>query len=280
MAHRRLSLAGLRPLMLTAALALSGCAAMPLPVGSLPDDPERAAQQYRLGLDFTQGVGVKQDYARGLGHFKQAARLGSDEAAYMAGMAYMTGRGTGRDFGAAARWLEPAAEAGHPNAAYQLGRLHINGLGIPEDEAWGAYWLGRAAAAGHGEAMLRLAICYHAGMGLPKDPGMAWYWADQAAQTGTDKAVEARSRLRAATDAAQRTQAAARARRAAASGVDLATATYMQRQLQRLGYAPGVIDGLWGPRSAAALDAFRGAKSLPQLSGPTAADLERLRSAP
>ncbi|MFC6671414.1 peptidoglycan-binding domain-containing protein [Marinobacterium aestuariivivens] len=56
-----------------------------------------------------------------------------------------------------------------------------------------------------------------------------------------------------------------------------ATASYVQRQLQRLDYSPGVVDGLWGSRSAGALAAFRRDRSMPGDGRPTSADLERLR---
>lgn len=275
--HRKGTRAGLRALLLGAAISLAGCSALPLPLGMLEPDPEQAQAEYREGLNYTQGIGVEQDYAAGVRHFKRAARLGSLDAAYMTGLAYVTGRGVNGDFDTAAYWLEPAAENGHAGAAFLLGKLYINGLGVDEDRAWGAYWLGRAAAGGQSQAMLELAVCYHAGIGLPADPGMAWLWADRAADAGIDKAAEASRRLLNESSSAERREAISRVQQAASGTSDLATTTYLQQTLSQLGYKLGLIDGLWGPRTRKALSSFRLAESMPDPETPRFNDLERLR---
>jgi len=267
---------GFRALLLSTAIGLAGCSALSGSFGSLEPDPQRAAAEYRVGINYTQGIGVEQDYAKGVRHFKRAAQLGSLEGAYMTGLAYVTGRGVKGDFETAAGWLEPAAEGGHTGAAFLLGKLYINGQGVDRDRAWGAYWLGRAAAGGQAQAMLELAICYHAGIGLPADPGMAWLWADRAADAGVDKAAEASSKLRGESSATERRSAISRAQQAGTGASDLATTTYLQQQLLQLGYEPGIIDGLWGPRTRKALSRFRLAESLPDPETPRFNDLERL----
>ncbi|MGC4119668.1 MAG: polysaccharide deacetylase family protein [Myxococcales bacterium] len=45
---------------------------------------------------------------------------------------------------------------------------------------------------------------------------------------------------------------------------DKATTTTAQTQLTKLGYNPGVIDGLWGPKTSGAVKAFQAANKLPQ----------------
>ncbi|GGO86803.1 hypothetical protein GCM10011348_38540 [Marinobacterium nitratireducens] len=267
----------LRIVALGAALGMSGCSSLSLPFFTPEPDPQRAEAEYRTGINFTQGIGVEQDYAQGVRHFKRAARFGSQDAAYMTGLAYVTGRGVSGDFATAADWLEPAAEAGHPNAAFLLGKLYLSGLGVEKDKDWGVYWLGRAAEGGVTQAMLELAVCYHAGIGLPADPGMAWLWADRAADTGTDKAAKASSQLLGKSSASQRRQAINRVQSAASADSSLATVTYLQQKLAQLGYEPGLVDGLWGPRTREALEAFRLAESLPGGSVPHLRDLERLR---
>jgi hypothetical protein len=277
MAHRIAPLA--RTLLCATLLSLAGCASLPLPVGTLPADPVRAEQAYREGLSYTQGAGVTQDYAQGMQSFKQAARLGSADAAYMVGMGYLTGRGVARDDASAARWLEVANRAGHRAATFQLGKLHLNGQGVTRDRAWGALLLGLAASAGHSRAMLELAVCYRAGLGVPTDPGLAWYWADQARRNDANPLIQTVSdKLYRDSSDAQRQSAAARAASAQNRPLGLAGATYAQQQLQRLGYNPGQADGLWGPASNRALDAFRTAHSLPRGRPPDNADLLRLRA--
>jgi TPR repeat protein len=268
-----------RTLLCAALLTLAGCAALPLPVGTLPADPVRAEQQYREGLNYTQGVGVSQDYARGMQAFKQAARLGSADAAYMAGMGYLTGRGVTADDASAARWLEIANRAGHTPATFQLAKLYLNGKGVDQDRAWGALLLGLAAAEGHSQAMLELAVCYRAGIGVPTDVGLAWYWADQAGRHDRKPLIQTVSaRLYRDSSEAQRQNASARATSAQKRPLGLAAATYTQLQLKQQGYNPGPADGLWGPSSSRALDAFRNAHSLPAGGAPDNADMLRLRA--
>nr|WP_067298071.1 SEL1-like repeat protein [Marinobacterium profundum] len=268
-----------RTLLCAALLTLAGCAALPLPVGTLPADPVRAEQQYREGLNFTQGVGVSQDYARGMNAFKQAARLGSADAAYMAGMGYLTGRGVAPDDASAARWLEIANRAGHTPATFQLGKLYLNGKGVEQDRAWGALLLGLAAINGHSQAMLELAVCYRAGIGVPTDAGLAWYWADQAGRNDSNPLIQTvTARLYQDSSLAQRQNASSRAASAQKRPLGLASATYTQQLLKQQGYNPGPADGLWGPASSRALDAFRSAHSLPPGGPANNADLLRLRA--
>lgn len=277
MAYRVTSQA--RTLLCAAALTLAGCSALPLPVGTLPADPAKAEQHYREGLNYTQGVGVSQDYARGMQSFKQAARLGSADAAYLVGMGYLTGRGVTRDYSTAAQWLEIANRAGHNPATFQLGKLYLKGQGVSQDKEWGALLLGLAATGGHAQAMLELAVCYRGGIGVPTDPGLAWYWADQAGQSDTNPLIQTVSaRLRRDSSQAQRQSATARAKSAQKRPLNLASATYAQLQLQMLGYNPGSADGLWGPASSRALDAFRATQGLPRGTAPDNADLLRLRA--
>jgi hypothetical protein len=56
----------------------------------------------------------------------------------------------------------------------------------------------------------------------------------------------------------------------------------IQAELTRLGCRPGPIDGIWGPRTRAALERFDRAYESPRSTTrkPTAADLRRLRSVP
>lgn len=274
MAHRPVS--GSRAL-LFGALLLSGCAALPLPVGTLQPDPVQAAREYRLGLAYSDGSGVATDPASALTHFKRAARLGSADGAYRVGMAYLTGQGVEQDPAQAATWFQPAVEAGHAAASYQLGKLYINGRGVSTDKPWGARLLGMAASRGYPEAMLELAVCYHAGIGVPKDPGMAWYWSDRAARNDAPMATEATAKLRRFSRTSQRENARSRVLRADRQKPDLATTTYIQQQLSALGYHPGSIDGIWGPASTRALTHFRQLEALPRGGPPDDADLLRLR---
>lgn len=61
------------------------------------------------------------------------------------------------------------------------------------------------------------------------------------------------------------------------AGVDIAA---VQRGLSDRGYDVGVVDGIWGPRSQRALDAFRQSAGLSGRGRPTPADLSALSEPP
>lgn len=240
-----------------------------------PPRSGRAARYYRLGLACARGTTVLRDERRSARYLARAARLGSTEAAYLSGMAYLAGVGVRQDYGEASDWFLIAAASRHPDATYQVAKLYLKGLGVPQDPAWGALLMARAAATDHPSAMLELAFCHQFGTGVPVDRSLAWFWAARATKAGDPQAIGACRMLREFCCARERGEATRRA--LGSRTVDFATSVYVQTRLAQLGYRPGNSDGVWGPRSARALTAFRSDQSLHCVGRPTETDLEQLR---
>lgn len=234
---------------------LSGCAELSSS-GWIPtdDNPQLALAEYQKGMEYTQGQGVPQDYARGVAEFKRAAYHGSGNGAYMAGMSYLTGRGVEHSYSSAAQWLDQAARQGHGRAQYHLSRLYLNGNGVAQDPVWAMFLSGIAAAQGHPKAAFTLGVGYAKGLGLPASNAAAWYWYSQAEKNNIEYATTLRRKMEELTTPAQRQRISQRMR--LRQQPDRATAQFIQQQLQRMGYLKGSIDGIWGRQSRAAYSRY------------------------
>jgi TPR repeat protein/transglutaminase-like putative cysteine protease len=146
-----------------------------------------AEAQFRLGLAYHYGDGVKQDQAAAAPWFRLAAQQEHASGANMWGLYLMDGLGgVDRDRAAANDWYRRGAELGDEVAALNLGRNHLDGRGIARDAAQGVRYLLQAAELGNLEAQPLLAWRYADGNGVRKDDDAAAYWADLAAMRGSD----------------------------------------------------------------------------------------------
>ena len=63
-----------------------------------------AQAQYALGVLYTHGRGVPQDYTAAMSWYRKAAEQGDAQAQYNLGVSYRTGRGVAKDDAAAVLW--------------------------------------------------------------------------------------------------------------------------------------------------------------------------------
>ncbi len=258
--------------LLLALALLAGCSEMLVPqdseTGQLIQQSRagNAESQYQLGLRYTQGIDLPQNYRKAADQFRQAAESGHLRAQYLLGLAYYSGRGVPQDYARARQWLEQAAAAGHPGAQHQLGDLYLNGRGVSADKAWGIHWLSRAAQRGHAEAQYSLGVAYASGLGLPTDRVEGWKWLKLSELAGHEPATAVQQRLYAELTPLQQRQARYRARNWVAQEIvvepDSSLVRFAQYRLQQLGYKPGGVDGVMGPRTRGALEAFASERSL------------------
>lgn len=222
--------------------------------------------QYQMGILYTNGQGVAQDYAAAAAWFERSARLGHAPAQFMLGVAYASGRGVGVDDSAALKLFSAAARQGHARAQYQLANAVANGRGTEPDMAWAARWYGKSARQGHAAAMFSLGVSWAMGLGLPADPARAWAWLDLASSKGDKPAAPVRDKVAAAMSV--RDLSKARALRGQwkeandAPFADVPTVLYVQRGLGRLGLYAGLVDGVAGTLTEAAVGKYSGAAGL------------------
>lgn len=249
-------------------LALMGCA---LPA-SAPEGGERLQRlhdravagdlesQYQLGMHYTTDGRWPWDRMRGYRWFVDAAAGGHAGAEYMVGMAKLLGRGTLPDQDGAVHAFEKAAVHGHVRSQYQLGLAYLHGNGVAKDQAWGRQWLEQAAWAGHREAQFMLGVLFAGGVGGAEDRTEGWRWLELSRRAGQPQADEALNRLQGRMSLSERN--AARTLLAQTPEVDLdrlyrnPRVRFVQARLNQLAYPAGPEDGLYGPVTRAAVDAF------------------------
>ena len=92
---------------------------------------------------------------------KKAAEQGDITAQYKLGVLYSQGIGMEQDNAKACRWYRKAAEQGDMKAQYMLGRMYYNGEGVPQDFVKARQWWEKAAARawGSGRMTARRSSC-------------------------------------------------------------------------------------------------------------------------
>ncbi len=252
------------PILLVSLLLLAGCAAK---VDSLLANLVELAEngdadgQYRLGVRYTNGSGVRQDYATAAHWLDLAAAQGHPNAGYLLAIAYSTGRGVRVDQQRALKLFIRSAEAGHRRSQYQLGEAYANGRGAAKDPLWASRWYEKAARQKHPEALFSLGVFRAAGIDGGADPAQAWILLNLASDLGHPLAAEVRDRVAAGLSANALSRVKLQAVDWAGPNkmifADLPTVRYAQRALNMLGYSAGPEDGLVGPATRAAILKFR-----------------------
>ena len=144
--------------------------------------------------DFNKGLTAAQngDFATALEEFKPLAEQGHVDAQFNLGLMYSNGWGVLQDYKEAVRWYTLAAEQGYALAQFNLGTIYQNGTGVPQDykEAVRLYRL--AAEQGDSGAQYNLGTMYGNGKGVVQDFIYAHMWWNIAASNGFDKGNKTR----------------------------------------------------------------------------------------
>jgi cell division protein FtsN len=82
-----------------------------------------AKAQSILGLMYSYGEGVPEDYRESARWYRRAAEQGSSVAQYNLGMFYLEGQGVTQNTDAAIEWLTKSADGGHFRARSELAKL-------------------------------------------------------------------------------------------------------------------------------------------------------------
>lgn len=256
-------------------------------------------QTYLHGDDLASGLPQQERLFVAARWFRRAAEKGHAESQFRLATLYELGQGVYKDADQAQIWYQRAAKQGHVKAMHNLAVLSIRGNGRPKDYPVAALWFTHAADQGLPESQYNLALLYERGLGVERDLEQAYRWVSLAAQSGDEKSALKRAKLaqqlpeeqRARIDRDNATwvsapadletvgmperaptpkQPASAASAAAPEATSWSTqvtvqdspVATVQKLLQTLGYKPGPVDGIFGPRTAAAIREFESKSGL------------------
>jgi len=153
-------------------------------------DQGHAEAQYILGLLYSKGQGVAQDYAAAMKWYRMPADPGDVPAQYHLGHWYRNGQGVAQDYSAAMKWYRMAADQGDAQAQYNLGEMYYEGHGVAQDYSAAMKWYRMAADQGHAGAQGSLGVMYYGGKGVPQNTSEALRLLHKAQLQGYDPAKQ------------------------------------------------------------------------------------------
>lgn len=103
-----------------------------------------AAAQFRLGVLYDLGQGVKRDYAQAFMWYRKTAEKGNSDGQFNLGNLYQNGQGVTQDYAQAVTWYRKSADQGFSFAQMDLGRLYEKGQGVTQDYAQAVTWFRKA----------------------------------------------------------------------------------------------------------------------------------------
>lgn len=229
-------------------------------------DLGHAGAAYELGLAYMHGRGVAKDLELSAVWINRAADLGDPGAQFLVGSSFYGGIGVEQDITRGLEFLERSANQGHPKAQFLLGQAYVDGIGVERNAQWAARWYGKSARGGHPQAQYAFGVMCASGLGVPNSPRRAYFWLSIAAANGYDKAVALRDTIAKRLEPTELARADAKVARfsprESVGYADAPTVMYVQLRLRALGFEPGPVDGIVGPRTRAAIASFQSAENL------------------
>ncbi len=126
---------------------------------------------------------------------KRLAKGGDKSAQDNLGVMYSIGDGVPQDYKEAVKWFTKAAEQGDADAQKNLGVMYDTGEGVPQDYKEAVKWYTKAAEQGDADAQNNLGVMFDNGEGVPKDLVQAYAWYNVANAYGQEKAKECRDKI-------------------------------------------------------------------------------------
>ncbi|MDW3206933.1 MAG: peptidoglycan-binding protein [Alphaproteobacteria bacterium] len=241
------------------------------------------------------------DYVRAARIWSRLAVAGNAQAQNSLAYLFKRGWGVHQSYQEAVYWYERAAEQGRTEAIYDLAVMYDDGLGVPRDISRARELYRKAARNGFAPAHNNLGIILEKGRGIENDRRAAYFhYAIADRIGGADHAATNRRELAARlprheVDILDRmvarssngtlypgwpggtswTRPQSKAAPPPADSpiaqptaigpppVTVAEIRTLQRNLGRLGYDPGPVDGIMGPATRRALRAYESARGLP-----------------
>jgi TPR repeat protein len=124
----------------------------------LSGDEGNVYAQFNLGLLYSSGEGVPQDYVQALIWFRKAADQGDARAQVYLGGMYRVGRGVRQDDAQAVAWFRKAANQGNLFAQADLGEMYRDGQGVPQDFVRAYMWFNLVVSGASGASIRDQAV--------------------------------------------------------------------------------------------------------------------------
>lgn len=241
--------------------------------------------QFEIGAIYTEGSVIDQDFKAAMVWYERAAAKGFAPAQYRLGNLYEHGNGVDKDLEQARLWYNRAAEAGNRLAMHNLASLYASGELGEQQFASAAEWFERASEAGMTDSQFNLGMLYARGLGVAQDLKASYKWFALAAEGGDKDAGLARDDIGKSLDDAALAEAKSEIANWHMTPINIPanfapigtwsdsfdpgqtiTETQVtegvQLALARLGYDPGSIDGVMGPKTTQAITEFERATGM------------------
>lgn len=120
------------------------------------------------------------------------AQAGDPNAQNELGLMYSEGRGLPQNYPEAKDWFKKAADQGHAAAQVNLGTLYSLGRGAPYSDHMALFWFERAAEQRNALAFAKLGMMYERGRVVPRSLIEAHMWYNLSVAYGEKRAAESR----------------------------------------------------------------------------------------
>ena len=236
---------------------------------------------FEIGARYTEGRGVKSDFAEAANWYRMAADKGLALAQYRLANFLEKGTGVAPNIDEAKRYYEMAANAGNASAMHNLAVIYASGKDGAQDYAKAVEWFTKAADYGVSDSQFNLAILSARGNGTSQDLVTSYKWFAIAAKGGDSDAAQKRDEVANALkpDQLERARAEVDLWKAKAlnpdansantpdewAGKGLKTASVdmkkairnIQAILNKNGFDAGTPDGVMGAKTVSAIKAFQ-----------------------
>jgi localization factor PodJL len=150
---------------------------------------------FEIGARYTEGRGVKNDFAEAAKWYGLAADKGFALAQYRLANFLEKGTGVAPNIGEAKRYYEMAANAGNASAMHNLAVIYASGKDGAQDYAKAVEWFTKAAEYGVSDSQFNLAILSARGNGMAQDLVASYKWFAIAAKGGDTDAAQKRDEV-------------------------------------------------------------------------------------
>ncbi|MBI5673297.1 MAG: sel1 repeat family protein [Nitrospirae bacterium] len=147
------------------------------------------------------------------------AQAGDPNAQNQLGIHYSEGRGLPQNYLEAKDWFKKAADQGHAGAQVNLGTLYSLGQGAPYSDHMALFWFQKAAEQRNTLAFAKLGMMYERGRGVPQSLVEAHMWYSLSAAYGEKRAAESRDTIATRMTRSQITESEERAKKWTEAGL-------------------------------------------------------------